>query len=280
VKPGLDDKVLAGWNGLMIRGLAMASRAFDEPAWALMASRAADFILSNLWDGRTLYRSWQEGGSRIEGFIEDYGDLAAGLVALYQATFEPRFLEAADAICRRAEQLFWDEAAGAYLSAPKGQKDLVVAAYALHDNAFPSGASTLTEAQLGLAALTGHTKHLDQAGLYLAKMRGPALQSPFAFGHLLLCTDAWLDGAAEVTLVGPRPKIGAMLRELNQAFAPTFSVVAHDPARAPPPIVQEVLRDRGPVGGEAAAYVCRRFVCSAPVTDPAALRAALSMEAW
>ncbi len=276
IKPGRDEKILAGWNGLMIRGLAFASRAFDAPDWAVAAARAADFVLAKLWDGRTLHRSWQEGRARIEGVIEDYGDLAAGLVALYQATFEPKYLVAADALVTRAVELFWDEEAQAYLSAPKGQKDLVVQTFALHDNAFPSGASTLTEAQVGLAALTGRTGHLDQATKYLAKMREPMLRSPFGYGHLLLAADSWLDGAAEITLVGARSGLRTLLDEVNHHYAPTFAVVAHDPSNPSPEILAEVLSGRTPRDGHAAAYVCRRFVCAPPVTEPAQLRASLS----
>jgi uncharacterized protein len=276
VKPGLDDKVLAGWNGLTIRGLAFASRAFGEPQWAVSASRAADVILSKLWDGNRLRRSWQGGEARIDAFLEDYGDIAAGLVALFQATFEPRHLEAADAIARRAVELFWDEAAGAYLSAPRGQKDLFCATYALHDNAFPSGASTLTEAQVALAALTGNVDHLAQAGRYLSRLRQAMTENPFAFGHLLLAADAYVDGAAEVTLVGPRPALRPFLEVVNRTYAPTTAVFAHDPASPAPPLLAGVLAGREAADGRAVAYVCRNFSCEPPVADPAVLAQSLA----
>ena len=275
VPPGLDDKVLAGWNGLMIRGLAFASRAFGEPGWAVKASRAADFLLSKLWNGDRLRRSWQGGEPRIDAFIEDYGDLASGLVALFQATFEPRYLEAADAIARRAVELFWDDAAGAYLSAPKGQRDLFCATYALHDNAFPSGASTLAEAQVALAALTGSPDHLEQAGRYLSRMREPVTQNPFAYGHLLLAADAYLDGAAEVTLIGARPALRPFVEIVNRTYAPTTAVVAHDPSTSPPPLLASIVADRPAAKGEARAYVCRNFTCEPPVSDPEALARSL-----
>jgi uncharacterized protein YyaL (SSP411 family) len=275
VRPGLDDKVLAGWNGLMIRGLALASRAFGEPGWAVNASRAADFILSKLWNGERLRRSWQGGEARIDAFIEDYGDLASGLAALFQATFEPRHLEAAEAIARRAVELFWDDAAGAYHSAPKGQKDLFCATYALHDNAFPSGASTLTEAQVALAALTGNPDHLEQAGRYLSRMRQAMTQNPFAYGHLLLAADAYVDGAAEVTLIGPRAALRPFVEVVNRTYAPTMAVFAHDPSTSPPPLLAGVLAGRAADEGQARAYVCRNFSCEPPVSDPAALARSL-----
>jgi uncharacterized protein YyaL (SSP411 family) len=198
------------------------------------------------------------------------------LVALFQATFEPRHLEAAEAIARRAVDLFWDDAAGAYLSAPKGQKDLFCPTYALNDNAFPSGASTLTEAQVTLAALTGNVDHLAQAGRYLSRMRQAMTENPFAFGHLLLAADAYADGAAEVTLVGARPALRPFLEVVNRTYAPTTAVFAHDPSSPPAPLVAGVLAGREARDGGALAYVCRNFSCAPPVADPAILAQSLA----
>ncbi|MBX5482372.1 MAG: thioredoxin domain-containing protein [Myxococcaceae bacterium] len=275
-RPGLDDKILAGWNGLMIRGLAFASRVFDEPGWAVHAARAADFVLTKMWDGQRLKRSFQRGEARIEGFLEDYGDLAAGLVALYQATFDAKYVEAAEAIVERAVALFWDEEKQAYFSARRGQTDLLPPTYALHDNAAPSGASTLTEAQLALAALTGKPSYLEQAGQYLSKMKEAMSGNPFAFGHLLLAADAYVDGAAEVTLVGSRARLRELLEVTNRTWAPTTAVIAHDPANPVPQVLKETLEARTPVNGAAAAYYCHHFTCERPITDPQTLRERLS----
>jgi uncharacterized protein YyaL (SSP411 family) len=275
IRPGRDEKILAGWNGLMIRGLAFASRVFQRPEWAKLASRAADFVLREMWKDGRLFRSHQEGKTRIDGFIEDYGDLAAGLTALYQATFEAKYLEAAAQIADAAVERFWHEERQAYFSAPKGQKDLLCATYALHDNAFPSGASTLTEAQVALAALTGQGRYLEQAGKYLRKLRDEMMGNPFGYGHLLLAADAWLDGAAEVTLAGKGSELTALLEVLNQTYSPTVAVAVREDGRAPAPLLAETFSGKEPVGGRAAAYFCRNFSCLAPVTEPPALKALL-----
>ncbi|HLL55988.1 MAG TPA: thioredoxin domain-containing protein, partial [Myxococcaceae bacterium] len=271
VKPGRDDKLLAGWNGLMIRGLAFASRVFGRPEWARLAAGAADFVLSGMWNGTRLVRSYEEGRGRIDGFLEDYGDLASGLTALYQATFEVKYLEAADAIAARAVELFWDDQRQAYFSAPRGQKDLICATYALHDNAFPSGASTLTEAQVALGTLLGRPALLEQAGRYIKRMRDEMVRNPFAYGHLLLASDSWLD-ATEVTLVGDRAGVEALTAVVNGAYAPTVHLLAHDPAQPVPALLAEALRDRDPVNGQAAAYFCRAFACELPLTSPIELK--------
>ena len=276
VKPGRDEKVLAGWNGLMIRGLALAARVFGRPEWIGLAKGAADLILSLMWRDGRLSRARQDGANRIEGFIEDYGDLAAGLVALYQACFDPRYLEAADALATRAVELFWDEDKQAYRSAPKDSTDLFCATYALHDNAFPSGASTLTEAQVALAAITGRQFHFEQAGKYLRKMREEMQRNPFGYGHLLLAADNWLDGAAEVTLVGSDAQVRPLLDAVSSTFAPTVAVSRRDPSAPAPAILAEAIQGRDLVNGKGAAYLCRNFSCQPPITDDAALKAALS----
>jgi uncharacterized protein YyaL (SSP411 family) len=271
VKPGRDDKLLAGWNGLMIRGLAFAARVFERPEWARLAAGAADFVLSRMWDGTRLVRSYEEGGSRIDGFLEDYGDLASGLTALYQATFDVKYLEAAVALVKRAVALFWDEEKQAYLSAPKGQKDLVVATYSLFDNAFPSGASTLTEAQVALAALTAEKSWLELPERYISRMRQPLAENPMGYGHLMLAADTLLDGAAGVTFSGTREQVAPLLSAAHRVFAPTFAFGWKEPGAAVPPLLKEIFEAREPVGGQGAAYVCRGFSCERPLTDPASL---------
>jgi uncharacterized protein YyaL (SSP411 family) len=276
VPPGRDDKVLAGWNGLMLRGLAFAARVFQRPDWAQLATRAADFVLSRLRraDGR-LFRSFQDGAPRLDGVLEDYGDLAAGLVALYQATFAPRFLEAAEALADRAWELCWDERARAYLAAPKSTGDLLVPTYALHDNAFPSGASSLTEAHVALAALTGRTRHLDRATAYLEQLHQPLVDLPMAYGHLWLAADALLDGAAEVTLVGRGDALAALHHLVDATYLPTVAVHRLESGAPVPAVAAEVLAERKATT-DATAFLCRHFACQAPVTTPDALRGLLA----
>jgi uncharacterized protein YyaL (SSP411 family) len=278
VAPGLDDKVLAGWNGLMIRGLAFASRVFGRPEWAGVAARAADALWARMWKSGRLMRALQGQTARIEGFLEDYGDLAAGLTSLYQATFEPKYLDAALALADKAHALFWDDEKRAYTSAPRGQKDLLCATYALHDNAYPSGASSLTEAQLALAALTGQPVHLERATRYLEKMREEMVRNPFAYGHLMTAADTLLDGASEVVIASGLEAATPLLGALNGAYAPTVAVALKRTGDASGGVLAGTFAGKELVGGRPAAYLCRNFACEAPVTEPAGLRARL--ETW
>ena len=268
VPPGRDDKVLLGWNGLMLRGLALASRVFDRPEWAAMAVKAADFLLAKLRreDG-TLFRAWQGGAPKHVGMLEDYGDFVSGLCALYEATFDAKYLEAAESLADVAVKLFWDDAKQAYLAAPHGQADLLVPTYALHDNAFPSGASTLTEGHVAIAALTGRVRHLDQARRYLERMRSECLENPMGYGHLMLAADALLDGAADLTVIDTR----ALVAVTAQVFSPTVHVAFHSSAMPPPAVLAETLAGKTRAG----AYLCRNFSCQAPVDSAAEVEALL-----
>jgi hypothetical protein len=277
VKPGRDDKILAGWNGLMIRGLAFAGRVFERADWVELARRAADFLLAELWDGQRLLRSYQEGQARIPGFLEDYGDLAAGLTALYQATFEPKYVEAAEALVKVAEAHFWDARKRAYLTAPRAQRDLVVETYATFDNAFPSGASTLTEVQVTLAALTGNKKYLELPESYVSRMREQLRQNPMGYGHLGLAADALVEGAPSVTLVGAREAVKPLLSVTRATYAPTFAFAWKELGSPTPPSMRETFEGREPVGGQGAAWLCRHFACEPPITETGDLARKLAL---
>jgi uncharacterized protein YyaL (SSP411 family) len=266
IAPATDDKVLAGWNGLTIRGLAFASRVFDRADWSAMAVRAADFVLSRMRrpDGG-LWRTFHSGAARIDAMLEDYGDVAAGLVALYQATFDAKYLEAAEQLADFAVKTFWDSEKRAYLAAPKGNTDLFVPTYTLHDNAAPSGASTLTEVLVTLGALTGRSRHLEQARAYVEQVHHELTTQPMALGHLWLAADSLLDGAAEVSVVGTHEAMTPFVKVLNTTYLPTLAVHRHESGAAVPPVAREVLEGR-PFRGDVAAYLCRSFACQAPVS--------------
>ncbi|HSP78226.1 MAG TPA: thioredoxin domain-containing protein, partial [Myxococcaceae bacterium] len=277
VRPGRDEKILAGWNGLMIRGLAFAGRVLERPDWVALARRAADFVLAEMWDGENLFRAYQEGQARIPGFLEDYGDLAAGLMALYQATFDTTYLEAADAVAKAAVARFWDAEKRAYLTAPLAQQDLVVANYSTFDNAYPSGASTLTEAQVALAALTGDAQHLSLPESYVSRMREQLVRNPLGYGHLALAADALREGAPSVTLVGTGEAVAPLLAATRSTYAPTFTFTWKEPGQPVPALLRESFEGREPVDGRGAAYLCRHFACEAPLTEPAELAGRLAV---
>jgi uncharacterized protein len=275
VPPGVDDKQLAGWNGLAIRGLARAARVFHRPEWAQRATRAADFVTTRLKtpEGK-LARSFQAGQARGAAVLEDYGDLVAGLVALFQCTFEPRHLEAAEALADQAFELFWDPARTAFLCAERATSDVVVPTFALHDNAFPSGASTLCEGLVALTALTGRTRHLERASTYVEKLASGMVENPMAFAHLWCAADSLLDGAATLTLLGAPPQVAAHRRVVEARWYPTLAVLAHAQGSTNAPVLEQHLASRSSAGH--GAFLCQHFACQRPVTSDAELEALLN----
>lgn len=270
-RPGRDEKILAGWNGLAIRALARAARAFERPEWAALASRAADFVLRELVVGGVLWRSWRAGVRRVEGQLEDYGDLAEGLVELYQATLEPRWLVAASELAEAALDRFWDEDAEAFLASPANGGELIARVYASADNAWPAGASTLCNALVALAGLTSQRRFLDAAWRYLARLREPMLANPQAHGRLLCAADAWLDGAATAVVAGDWDQARGLLAELGRRFEPTLAVAWADPATPPPHALRHTLGGKTALDGKGAVYLCRHLSCQKPAAGLEAL---------
>ncbi len=257
VPPATDDKVLIGWNGLLLRGLAFAGRVFGEPSWVAAARETADFLLEAMRtaDGGVL-RAWHRGTAYGAGQLEDYGHLALGLLHVFQATQAQRYADAALEVVRAAQARFWDEARQAWLAAPRGTSDLLVPVFALHDNAVPAGASTLTEAQVALGALFGQPELTAQAERYLSRTREAMVENPFGFGHLFHAADALEQGGVVVKVEGPREASAAWLAQLDRRFMPGVVVQWVD----------------GPV---LRGMVCRGQACSAPVASVEALVALL-----
>ncbi|MBI5546889.1 MAG: thioredoxin domain-containing protein [Deltaproteobacteria bacterium] len=262
--PGRDEKILAGWNGLAIEGLALAARAFGRPKWAALAARAADDVLATMVRQGRLDRVRSGGGRGTDGQLEDYGDLSQGLVQLYMATFEPRYLEAAAGLAARAIDLFWDREEAAFLAAPRDREQLFVRVWAVHDIAWPSGASTRCEALLALASLSGDPARLEHARWYLERLRGPMLRNPFGFGRLWCAADTLLDGMPALRVAGTREEARPLLEEVDRHFAPTLALAWKDRLRDPPPLLAQAFASKPAPPGRAAAYLCRSFSCAPP----------------
>ena len=186
VQPLRDDKVLAGWNGLMIEALALAGRVLDEPRWVEAAAGAAGFVLDHLVVGGRLRRGWLGGPSTTPAFLDDHAFLAAGLLELFAATAEPRWLTAAVTLAEAIERHFGDPERGGWFQGADDHERLLVREKPAHDGAEPAGSSVAVQALLRLAAYTGDDRWRDAAERAL-RCDGPALEaSPMARAELLL----------------------------------------------------------------------------------------------
>jgi uncharacterized protein YyaL (SSP411 family) len=275
IPPGLDDKILAAWNGLMLASLAEGARALDRADYREAAVRAGEFLSSVLVrDGRAL-RSYNHGAARISGFLEDYAALADAFLELYQTTFDERWFSAARALADAALAHF-RAPDGGFFDTPDDGEALITRPRALQDNAVPSGSSLMARVLVRLAAFTGEAEYDQAARDTLGLLTAAMEQVPQAFGEALSATDMLVRGLREVAVIGDPalPATRALLDVLHRPYRPLV-ITALSPQDAGSTHTIPLLAARTHVLGAPAAYVCRQFACQLPVTTPDALEAQL-----
>jgi uncharacterized protein YyaL (SSP411 family) len=273
VHPGLDDKVLASWNGLMLSALAEAASALGRLEYLAAAVRNAEFLTSAMVRDGRLLRSWKDGQARITGYLEDHAMVGTGLLALYEATFDRRWLDESRRLAEETLRLFWNTERETFFDTGHDQESLVVRPRNIFDNAVPSGTSVTIEWLLRLAIVTGEERHEAIALRALRPMADVMQKYPSGFGRYLSALDFHLGPVAEVALVWPAgaERATAPLAEtLFRRYQPN-RVVVGAAAGASAAAGLPLLADRGAVDGKPTAYVCRQYVCQLPVTDPDAL---------
>jgi uncharacterized protein YyaL (SSP411 family) len=261
--PLRDDKAIASWNGLMLAALAESGRMLDRADWVDAARGLGEFLLGPLSDGERLHRTWRDGVAKGSGYLEDYANVAHGLYELHVATGDLRWLRESRRLALLAVDLFGDgEGPGFYLTARDGE-ELVARQKDLDDNPTPSGNSMLAFVLLRLARLWGDDE-LERRAVDVLRLVGAALpKAPQAFGWALCALELHLAAPRELAVVGD--PTSAVARAAIAGFDPS-AVVAFGPADDVPLLAGKTL-----VGGAPAVYVCERFVCRSPVTDPALL---------
>jgi len=261
-KPLRDDKAIASWNGLALAALAEAGRRLERPDWIEPARRLGDFLLGPLAgaDGR-LRRSFRDGRTSGDGYLDDYANVAHGLLELHVATGELRWLREARRLVLLAIKLFADEQHGGFFLAPADGERLVARTKELDDHPLPSGNSMLAHVLLRLARIYGDDE-LERRAVSVLRLLRPALERvPSSFGWGLVALDLHLSPPSELAIAGP---VGSeVARAALEPWQPR-TVVAVGPAEDVP-----LLAGKGVVGGEPAVYICERFACRAPITDPA-----------
>ncbi|HZZ83081.1 MAG TPA: thioredoxin domain-containing protein [Anaeromyxobacteraceae bacterium] len=276
--PLTDDKVLAGWNGLALSALAICGRVLAEPRWLEAAERAADFLLAALRPEGRLLRTWRAGRASVPGTLDDHAFLAQGLLDLHEATFAPRWLEEAAALCRELRR-FADPRGGWFATSDDAER-LIAREKPSRDGAEPSGASVAAHVLLRLAALTSQAGLREEAERAL-RAAAPVLEEhPLSMTEMLLALDFALAPVRELVLVWPAaaPPPAPLLSELGRHYLP--HAVRTGAAEGAPlerlARVAAVATDRACVGGRATVYVCRGGACQLPVTDAEGLRALLA----
>ena len=275
-RPLLDDKVIAGWNGLAIGALALLGAAVGRDAYLAAAARAADFVLSAMWDGREgeagrLRRRYRDGEARFDGSLADYAALADGLIDLYQAGGQaggqPRHLLAAEALADALLARFGADDGGFY-DTDEEATDLLFRSRELHDGAEPSGLSLAIRVLTRLGRMLGRAD-MAAAGLAAARLgAGAVARAPAAVPELALSVDLAVSAPAQVVLAGERgdPRLTALQRVVGRSFLPRAAVLW---AESGSPLADRVPELQAMASaGEPTAYVCKGFVCDRPTTDP------------
>ncbi len=261
-KPLRDDKAIASWNGLALAALAECGRVLDRANWIDAARCLGEFLLGPLstGDGR-LHRTWRNGIAKGTGYLEDYADVANGLYELHVATGELRWLEEANRLARLAVELFSDEELGGFFATPVDGEQLVARKKEFDDHPAPSGNAMIAYVLLRLARIYGDDELERRAVSVLRLITGAALRVPPSFGWTLVALDLHLSPPRELAIIGPPDS--EVARAALARWEPR-AVIAFGPADGVP-----LLEGKGLVDGLPAVYVCERFACRAPVTDPA-----------
>ena len=273
VRPGRDEKVLAAWNGLMLRAFALASRVLDREDYREIAEKNASFLLEKLKvDGR-LRRSYKDGRARFNGYLEDYACVADGLMELYEATFETRWLGEAASLSDTVLQLFWDAEKGAFYDTAADHEELVTRPRDVYDSAAPSGNSVAVGVLLRLSVLLDREDYRERAEAVLEDLSGAIARIPGGFGRLLAALDFYLSTPYEVALIGEPDASDTkiLLSAVYSAYLPNKVVAGRagndeEAARLVPLLADRPMRD-----GKATAYVCVQYACQAPTTEPTEL---------
>ncbi len=269
VWPGLDDKRLTSWNALMISALAEAGAVLGRPDYLDAARACAEFLLRDLRgdDGRLL-RTYKDGRARLNAYLEDHAYLLEALLTLYESSFEPRWFAEARGLADTMIERFADDENGGFFDTSSDHEQLLARRKDLEDHPIPAANSSAAYGLLRLAALTGEHEYESRAVSVLRLLHEVAPRHPQAFAHLLQALDFHFSPVREVALVGEDTR--ELERVVRSSFRPHL-VLAGGAADGVP-----LLEDREPVDGRPAAYVCERFACKAPVTEPEQLEALLS----
>jgi uncharacterized protein YyaL (SSP411 family) len=277
IAPLRDEKVVAAWNGLMISAFASAGRVLDESRYAAAAARAADVLLTRMRPGGRLARSAKDGRTGPPGFLEDQAFVAAGLLDLYEASFDPRWLREALALAAETERLFADPERGGWFATAADHEQLLARERPSHDGATPSGTSVALLNALRIAAFTDDETWRAIADRALGALRPTLEERPLALTEALLALDLRTDAIRQVAIVWPEqagpPAAAPLLAVVRRTFLPSRALAGGAEGKEIGALGATVsfVAEKRALGGRATAYVCERGRCELPTGDPEVL---------
>ncbi len=276
IHPARDEKILTAWNGLMIRSFAEAASILEREDYRQAALNSATFILDNLRKDGRLLRTYKDGQAKLNGYLEDYSFMAHGLLALYEATFDSRWFDEANALGRDMVDLFWDEAQGIFYDTSRDHEALVVRPRDFFDNATPCGGSVATGVFLQLEVLTGDGEYSRRASAAMHAVQQHLARIAQGMGRWLANVCFYTSAPKEIAIIGDPSSEGsrALMREVYRRYLPN-KVVAGASGPVEDDKATPLLQERVMVEGKPTAYVCENYACQLPVTTPEELASLL-----
>ncbi len=266
VRPGRDEKILAGWNGWMLAAFAEAASAFDRAEYVDAVRRNADFLIDSMLDGSRLFRSYKEGIRKIPGLLEDYAGVAWGLIAAFEATQEPRYLNTARLLADQITGRYADRDNGGFFDTPDDHEKLIARPKDVFDNATPGGNSVAADVLNRLALYFGDATMERAAGEAIQSTWSMAQRYPSGFGFLLTAAEWRAARPKEIALTGEHddPGFAALRRAIGEAYLP-HRILASSAAPDLP-----LMANRP--ADKLAVYVCEGYHCLEPTDDPERLK--------
>jgi hypothetical protein len=272
VRPRLDDKVLASWNGMMLGALARAAAVLGDDTYRAAAEKNLAFLREKLWDGQTLYHRWRDGQRDTVQLLRAYAELLAGTLDLYETTLEPAHLDFALALAEAMLDRFYDAGDGGFFDSPAGAQDLILRVKEDYDGAEPSGNSVAALALLRLGAITGRAEFREAAEKTLRLLSPRLREFPQALPHLLLALEFYLTEPRRAVVTGGprRPETIALLRAVHSVYQPDKVVLGNEGAVEP--FAKTLPAKDAPV-----VFLCSGAACQPPSSDAAKLREMLKV---
>lgn len=278
-RPRRDEKILTDWNGLMIAALARGAVVLNEPEYAKRAQAAADFILTKMMnkEGRP-YKRYALGEAGMTGLLEDYAFFGSGLLELYHATFETRYLESAIALTDQMINWFWDEEAGGFFQTPSDGEQLIVRSKNSFDGALPSGNAVAAMNLLMIGRLTAEIRYEEKADALKKSLGKAVAQAPAGYTALLMALD-FAEGPSLEIVVAGEPNAADTRQVLQPVFEPYIPnkvvLLKHKGNAQRMSKIAPYTEFQGPQKGKATVYICENFACRKPTTNPKEVAALL-----
>ena len=276
IKPGLDDKVLASWNGLMLTAFAEAAFTLDRPDYLETAVSNAEFLSTQMVVEDRLFRTWKDGKAKLNGYLEDYAMVVEGWIATYQATGDTRWLDDAAALIEAQIRLYWDPESKDFYFTPSDHERLLIRHKEYMDNATPSGNAVSCFNLLRLAKILGKRDYHEKAEHMLGRVSRALSRHPLAFGFWQQALDFFLGPVQEFALVGPQTEQEQLLAAIKGRYLPNKVLASSESVDDALGRKIPLLAGKMALEGKATAYLCKDYACQKPVTTRAELEELLT----